>query len=119
MARVRLDRQVNLNLAGHVTAQVRLTESLALAGEVEDDRAGEFVVGHTSPVGSLEDVDAVPFAGALGAGGNPWRSEVLVFAVARSFARLKSGMYIPFFSRITPANPSSRSQKYTLPTPPS
>jgi hypothetical protein len=33
-------------------------------------------VGHARAVGSLEDVNAVPFAGTLGTGGHPWRKRV-------------------------------------------
>ena len=70
MAGIRLDRQIDLDLTGHIPTQVHLAQGLGLVGKVEDDRAGQFVVGHASAIGRFEDVDTVPFAGALTAGGD-------------------------------------------------
>lgn len=72
MARIRFHGQVNLHLPGHVTTQIHLAEGRALVGEVKNDGAGQLVVGHAGPVGGLENVDAVPFAGALGARVYTW-----------------------------------------------
>jgi hypothetical protein len=70
MATVRLHRQIDLDLACHVPAQVHITQGLSLVGEVEDNRAGKLVVRHASAISSLEYVNAVPFTRALGAGGD-------------------------------------------------
>lgn len=40
---------------------------------MEDDGAGEFIVGHACPIGGFENVDTVPFSGALRTRRNPWK----------------------------------------------
>ena len=72
MAGIRFDRQIHLNLASHVPTEVHFTQSLGLIGKMQDDGAGEFVVGHAGAVCGLEDVDTVPFAGVFGAGGDAY-----------------------------------------------
>lgn len=70
MASIGLYRQVNFHLASHVPAEVHITKSLGFVGQVEYNGTSEFVVGHASAVGGLENVNAVPFAGALGTRGD-------------------------------------------------
>lgn len=110
MARVRLNGQIGLHLPGHVAAEVHRSQGLCLAGQVQDDRARQFVVRHAGAVRRLEDVDAVPRAGALRAGGDTCRNQRIVsFAETKVFEMIER--HGPFFSKTTPANPSSRSQK--------
>lgn len=70
MASIRLYRQINFHLASHVAAEVHVTKSLSFVGQVEDNSTSEFVMGHASAVGGLKNVNAVPFAGALGTRGD-------------------------------------------------
>lgn len=71
MAGIRFHGEIHFNLASHVAAQVHLAEGRAFVGQVEDDCAGQFVMGHASPIGGFEDVDTVPRARALGTGRYP------------------------------------------------
>jgi hypothetical protein len=71
MARIPLlDREIRLDLAGHVTAQVHVAEGLTLVGEVENNSAGKLVVGGAGAISRLKNVNAVPFARALRTGSN-------------------------------------------------
>lgn len=70
-----LDRQVRLDLTGHVTTQVHIAKSFTLVGEVQNNCAGEFVVGGAGAVGSFENVNTIPFARALGTGGDTCEEE--------------------------------------------
>lgn len=63
-----LDREISLDLAGHVTAQVHVAEGVALLSEVEDNSASKLVVGGAGAISRLENVNAIPFARALGTG---------------------------------------------------
>lgn len=84
MARIRLNGQIGLDLAGHVTAQVHLAQGIGLISQVQDHGTSELVVGHARAVGSLEDVNAIPFAGTLRASGHPCRREKSVTTQAKT-----------------------------------
>lgn len=69
MACIRVNGQIDLDLPGHVPAQVHLTKSFGFVGEVKDHCTSQFVVSLARSIGRFEDVDAVPLAGVLAA----WR----------------------------------------------
>lgn len=115
MARIPLlDREISLDLAGHVTAQVHVAESVTLVSEVEDNSASKLVVGGSGAVSRLENVNAIPFAGALGTGSDTWnitnQPEFISLAWDTPWDP-EIILILPFFRRTTPANPSSKSQK--------
>jgi hypothetical protein len=63
-----LDGHVGFHLAHHVTGEVETAERFAVGAERENDGRSELVVGGAGAVLGVEDVDAVPAAGALGCG---------------------------------------------------
>lgn len=70
MALVALDRQLLLDLPGHVAAEAHVAEvGGAAGGEVEDDGRGELVLRGAAALDGLEDVDRVPDALGSAAGG--------------------------------------------------
>jgi hypothetical protein len=65
-----LNSHICLHLAHHVAREVQPAERVVFGAEREDDGGGELVVGGTGAVLGVEDVDAVPAAGAGGCGGD-------------------------------------------------
>lgn len=59
-------------LAHHVAGEVEAAEGFAVGAEGEDDGGCELVVGGAGAVLGVEDVDAVPAAGAGGCRGDGW-----------------------------------------------
>jgi hypothetical protein len=90
MATIRLHGQIDLNLASHVSAQIHITQGLGFVGKVEDNRAGQLVVGHASAISSLEDVNAVPFTRALSTGGDTWQKAKVNRYYKQSFLQFHS-----------------------------
>lgn len=77
MRSVVIHGHVLLHLPDHVSAQIERSKVIAIGAEVQDDSAGELVVGCAGTIESLEDVYAVPAAGSLAG----WRNGYMAVSV--------------------------------------
>lgn len=82
-----IHRHILLHLTDHVSTEVQRSKVIAVSAEVQDDGAGELVVGGAGAVKRLEDVYAVPTTGGLAG----WRDGC---AKVSAGVRIKEGQRI-------------------------
>jgi hypothetical protein len=67
-----VDGHVGFDLTDHITGEVKVAERFAAGAKREDNGGGQLVVRGAGAVLGIENVDAVPAAGALGRGVDGW-----------------------------------------------
>lgn len=119
MARIVLHRHILLNLPRHVPTKIHIPQALIARAQVQYDRTRKLVMRRPPAVDRLENMYGVPPSPTLAGrcGYNPLISPHA--RVIQKRGKLNPVGEVLFFNNTTPANPSSRSQKYTLLTPPS
>ena len=122
MAPIILHRHILLDLPRHIPTKIHIPQPLTPRAQMQYNRTRKLVVRRPRAINRLKNMYGVPTAPALPLGRT--YKPLTDLALPRSLASKKwkastLGETLLFFNSTTPANPSSRSQKYTLLTPPS